>query len=65
MNIDAMSISEARCFLSEGHFAPGSMRPKVEAAISFVEKGGNKAVICSIDNLAAAVNGCAGTEIAA
>jgi carbamate kinase len=45
------------------HFAVGSMRPKVESAISFLASGGKKAVICSIENVAQAIKGKAGTTI--
>lgn len=45
------------------HFAEGSMRPKVQSAIRFLEKGGKKAVICSISNVARAIKGEAGTTI--
>jgi carbamate kinase len=45
------------------HFAEGSMRPKVQSAVRFLEKGGKKAVICSIKNVAQAIKGKAGTTI--
>jgi len=45
-----------------GEFPPGSMGPKVEAAVEFVE-GGGRAVITSLDRVAEAVAGCAGTAI--
>ncbi|MDD5339784.1 MAG: carbamate kinase [Candidatus ainarchaeum sp.] len=45
------------------HFAEGSMRPKVESAVRFLEKGGKKVVICSIGNVARAIKGKAGTTI--
>ncbi len=44
-------------------FAEGSMGPKVESAIRFLKKGGKKAIICSIDNVQAALKGKAGTTI--
>lgn len=52
----------ARC-LSAGQFPPGSMGPKVEAAVQFIEKGGGRAVITSIERIEEAVAGKAGTEI--
>jgi carbamate kinase len=48
---------------SEGHFASGSMRPKVEACARFVEHGGRLAVIASLDRLADAAEGRAGTIV--
>ncbi len=62
--LSAMSIEEARQYISEGHFAPGSMLPKVEAAIKFVEsKPGRKAIITSLDKAVEALDGKAGTTI--
>jgi len=49
--------------MEEGHFAAGSMKPKVQSVIRFLEKGGKKAVICSIDNVDSALKGKAGTVI--
>jgi carbamate kinase len=45
------------------HFAQGSMRPKVQSAIRFLEKGGKKVIICSIGNVDRALKGKAGTTI--
>jgi carbamate kinase len=61
--LDRLSVSEARQWLAAGEFAPGSMGPKVEAAVTFVESGGSAAVITSLDRLADAVAGRAGTHI--
>ena len=58
-----LAVAEAREHLGRGEFPAGSMGPKVEAAIRFMEKGGKKAVICSIDEIEMAVRGEAGTEI--
>lgn len=58
-----LSIQAAAPLIAEGHFAEGSMRPKVEAAIQFVRAGGNRAVITSIGAIESAVKGEAGTEI--
>ncbi len=46
-----------------GEFPPGTMGPKVEAAVEFVERGGGVAVITSLDRIAAAAAGTAGTRI--
>jgi carbamate kinase len=55
--------AELRAFAREGEFAGGSMGPKVEAAVRFVEAGGLRAVITSLDHIADAVHGQAGTVI--
>jgi carbamate kinase len=62
--IDRMTLEEAKKYLKEGHFAPGSMRPKIESAIKFVESGGEKTIITSIEQAKDALKGNAGTVIA-
>nr|BFE81251.1 hypothetical protein GCM10020093_038520 [Planobispora longispora] len=61
--IGAITVAELRELQAAGHFAEGSMGPKVEAALRFVEHGGNRAVITSLENIAAAVAGQAGTVV--
>ncbi|HEY6873132.1 MAG TPA: carbamate kinase [Geobacteraceae bacterium] len=61
--LDRMTTAEARDCLAEGQFPPGSMGPKVEAAVRFLESGGRRAAICGIGEIEAAVEGRAGTEI--
>ncbi|HMK52791.1 MAG TPA: carbamate kinase [Thermodesulfobacteriota bacterium] len=56
-------LSEIKQYMREGHFKPGSMLPKIEAIIKFLEDGGNKAIITSPENLLRAVKGDAGTTI--
>lgn len=63
--IDAMTVAEAKRFIAEGHFPPGSMLPKIEACVQFVESGGSGAVITRPDCLAAALEGHTGTRIVA
>jgi carbamate kinase len=58
-----MTASEARGYLAAGEFPDGSMGPKVEACVSFVESGGPRAVIASLKQAAGAVFENAGTEI--
>jgi carbamate kinase len=58
-----MSVAEARVHLERGEFAPGSMAPKVEACVEFVEAGGGEAVIAATSDAAAAFEGRAGTRI--
>ena len=57
-----VSVPEARQYIAEGHFRAGSMAPKVEAAIRFMQQGGERAIICSIEEIEAAVAGDAGTQ---
>lgn len=63
--LDRISVSEARKLLGEGHFAEGSMKPKVESCIDFVENGGWRAVVCSLEDIEEAIGGNAGTVIEA
>jgi len=52
---------DARKHLAENHFAEGSMKPKVEAALRFLDNGGGKAIICSISDIRDALDGKKGT----
>jgi len=61
--IDEMSVAEAEKYLKEGHFLPGSMAPKIEAAVRFIKYGGKRAIITSLVNAAEALEGRAGTTI--
>ncbi len=62
--VGRLTVSEARRYLAEGtHFAAGSMAPKIEACIWFLDKGGKEAVITDPEHLGAAVRGEAGTHI--
>lgn len=61
-SLDEMSVEEAEKYCAEGHFAPGSMLPKVKAAISFAKAGGT-AIIASLENAGKAVRGESGTVI--
>jgi carbamate kinase len=58
-----ITVSELRALAAEGHFASGSMGPKVDAACSFVENGGRHAVITTLDNILDAVAGNVGTVV--
>ena len=61
--IDQMTLSEAKRYLNEGvHFAKGSMQPKIEAVIHFLEKGGKKAIITNPPNIKKALRGETGTS---
>jgi carbamate kinase len=61
--LSTVTVSEAKRYRDEGHFAKGSMEPKVRAAIRFVEAGGEKAIITSLDRAFDALEGRAGTTI--
>ena len=59
----SLNTRQANRFLAHGHFPPGSMGPKIEAAVQFVRKTGKRAVITSIEDIESAVKGKSGTEI--
>ena len=61
--VGSVGVAELRRLQAEGQFASGSMGPKVEAACRFVEAGGNRAVITSLDSIAEAAAGRAGTVV--
>ncbi|NLD33591.1 MAG: carbamate kinase [Clostridiales bacterium] len=61
-----MSVQQAEQYIREGHFAPGSMLPKVQAALRFVKSGpGRRAIVTSLEKAAEALQGRAGTELTA
>jgi carbamate kinase len=63
-SIDRMTLSEAKQYLAEGtHFAKGSMAPKVQAIIWFLESGGKQAIITNPENIGRALKGETGTWI--
>lgn len=61
--IDQMTVAEAKQYMAEGHFAPGSMKPKIEASIWFLERGGKEALITNPENIERALEGKTGTRI--
>ncbi len=61
--LDSIPFIAAQEALAEGEFPPGSMGPKIEAALEFLQMGGELAIITSPENIAAAVEGRAGTRI--
>jgi carbamate kinase len=63
--LDRIDLEEARGHLADGQFPPGSMGPKISAAIQFLESGGGEALITSPDLLADALAGRTGTRIVA
>jgi len=63
-NLSNLTLSDAEKYIREGHFAPGSMLPKVKAAMNFVEsKEGRKAIITSLEKAKESINGLTGTTI--
>lgn len=61
--LDKMTVAEAKQYIKEGHFAPGSMKPKIEACVDFLEKGGKQVVVTNIENISRALRGETGTLI--
>jgi carbamate kinase len=62
-DIDQMTVAEAKQYMEEGHFAPGSMAPKIQAIIWFLEAGGKEAIITDPENIERALAGETGTRI--
>jgi carbamate kinase len=61
--LDQMTLEEAKRYIGEGHFAKGSMLPKIQAIIRFLESGGRRALITNPENITRALNGKTGTWI--
>ena len=61
--LDVLTLSQAKKYLAEGQFPPGSMGPKIQAAINFLEDGGEKVVITSVEKHLEAMQGKTGTQI--
>ncbi|MEH7125191.1 carbamate kinase [Bacillus sp. JJ1532] len=62
-NLFEMTVEEALRYMDEGHFPKGSMGPKIEAAILFLQKGGKNVIITSMDKLQDALEGKTGTRV--
>ncbi|WP_374968403.1 carbamate kinase [Terrabacter sp. BE26] len=62
-DIGRVTLEQMEAYAAEGHFASGSMGPKVEAALRFVRSGGSRSIITALDQLAPAVEGQVGTII--
>ncbi len=58
-----VTVSQLRAYAAEGHFASGSMGPKVDAVCRFVERGGARGMITSLDNITQALDGGSGTVV--
>lgn len=61
--LDRMTLAEAKRYLAEGHFAKGSMEPKIKAVIDYIENGGKEALITDPGNIERALLGETGTRI--
>jgi len=61
--LSSVTLEQAQRYLKEGHFAPGSMKPKIEAAMQVVLRCGGRSVITSLEGIEQAVAGKAGTEV--
>ncbi|MGI6249956.1 MAG: carbamate kinase [Anaerolineaceae bacterium] len=61
--LDEISVSEAKRLVEEGHFAKGSMLPKIQAILKYFEKGGKKALITDPEHIKDALDGKTGTWI--
>lgn len=61
--LDVMTAAEARQYMAEGQFAKGSMLPKVQAILRFLDNGGRKALITNPENLGRALKGETGTWV--
>ncbi|MBA1343105.1 MAG: Carbamate kinase [ANME-2 cluster archaeon] len=63
VELDRMTVEDARRYLAEGQFPPGSMGPKIQAAVEFVEQGGERAVVCKPEDVIEALEGRGGTVV--
>ena len=61
--LDTMTVAEAKKYMEEGQFAKGSMLPKIQAILRFLEAGGKKALITNPENIGRALKGETGTWI--
>jgi carbamate kinase len=65
VGIGAMTVDEAEAYMAAGHFAPGSMGPKVQAAVNFLKNGGREVIITSPEFIREAVAAGKGTHVTA
>jgi len=61
--IKEMTVSQAKHYIEQGHFAPGSMLPKIKAIVWFLEEGGREALVTNPASIAGALKGETGTRI--
>jgi carbamate kinase len=63
INLDKLTAAEAKKYIEEGHFAKGSMLPKIQAIVRFLEAGGKEAIVTNPESLEKALKGETGTHI--
>ena len=63
VDIERITAAECRKHLEDGHFAPGSMQPKIDSALRFLAKGGKRVIIAQPQNLRADLDDIRGTHI--
>ena len=63
--LEEVTVSEIKQLLADGHFPPGSMGPKINAAIRFIEGGGQRVIIAHLNEAIPALKGHAGTHVVA
>lgn len=63
--LDHVTASDMRRYFDEGHFPPGSMGPKIDAALRFLDGGGKHVIIAALEDAGAALKGQAGTHVTA
>ncbi len=61
--LNKITLAELKQYIKENHFAPGSMLPKIQAVVSFLEQGGKHAIVTNPESLQAALRGKTGTHI--
>jgi carbamate kinase len=62
-NLQTITVADAKKYLAEGHFAPGSMQPKIEAGIYFLENGGREFIITHTEKALDGFEGRTGTHM--
>jgi carbamate kinase len=62
-NLRRVTLTEIEGYAAEGHFPPGSMGPKIEAAIKFLRRGGRRVIICALSKFMESLDGTSGTTI--
>jgi len=63
VDLDMLTIADAKKYLAEGQFPKGNMGPKIESAINFIESGGEVCIITSTERMTDAINGKTGTRV--
>ena len=61
--LDRVTLSEIKALKAEGHFPPGSMGPKIDASVRFLERGGERVIIADLEQARGALAGETGTHI--